>query len=119
MRFYETSYDNGTAPGTATRNGLVNLGSAYSAGASASQAVGLLYRVPKRISSPTITTYDGAGTSGNASSYSAGSWVDANATLTQIASGLNGALFSNNKSAGGSGQTLFAHFVSDASLIGA
>lgn len=74
QRFYETTYNNGVAPATATRVGLISLG--VMGDGTNRYAAGVPYRTIKRISPPTVTIYDGAGTSGAASRYLNGAYSD-------------------------------------------
>lgn len=85
-RYFETTYDNGTAAGAATRIGMALL-AVGSPGPTVNVGVGLPFRVVKRATSPTMAYYDGAGTSGKASFYS-GSYGDALATVSAIDSGM-------------------------------
>ena len=82
QRYYQKSYDIGTAPATATSIGLYNFGTAISG--SSSGGGGIRFVLPMR-SSPTVTIYDGAGTSGKMS------------TMAN-----NGTTFTNNRSPMGS-----------------
>ena len=70
-RFYQCSYDNQVAPATATTTGLV----AANSGNNSNATVGLGYTFPVSMSraDPTVSLWDGAGTS-NKSSYYQGGW---------------------------------------------
>jgi len=59
QRYYQKSYDIGTAPATATAIGLYNFGTAVSGNTSGGG--GIRFIIPLR-STPTINIYDGAGT---------------------------------------------------------
>ena len=60
QRYFEASYDIGTAPGTVTTNGA-----AFLRPPSTSVDIGVSYKVPKRIASGTVTVYSpNSGTSG-------------------------------------------------------
>lgn len=59
QRYYEKSYDYGTAPATATA-----VGAMASVATSASTLTGFRFKFPKRISSPTISLYSPSGTAG-------------------------------------------------------
>jgi hypothetical protein len=70
QRYFEMSYDIGTAPSTATTTGMKFINWAIN-GAN-SGAGGVSFQVPKR-ATPTIATYDGAGTINNVSTVPNGS----------------------------------------------
>lgn len=119
QEFFKTSYDNGTAPGTATRNGLVQAGSFYSAGASAANACGFGYGITMRRAPSSQTFYDGAGTASAASSYN-GSWVDGSATsLATLTVGASAITFTHNKGVGGSGTSCYVHYAVSCEITGA
>ena len=63
MRYYEKSWDAGTAVGTATLIGLKYSSASAGANTTGYLADGIIYQVPKR-ATPTVTTYDNAGNSG-------------------------------------------------------
>lgn len=110
-RFYETSYDNGTAFGTATNTGMVDIG----AEGVAAVGMGVPFKIPKR-ASPTMTYFDGAGTSNKSSSYTAGAWNNGTQTVTAVSA-------STTNSVVTLGATTTAHqwvhFAADATLTGA
>ena len=92
QRYYQKSYDIGTAPATATSVGLYNFGTAISGNTSGGG--GIRFIMPMR-ASPTVTIYDGAGTTNK---------------ITTMAN--NGTTFTNNRSAGSPdniGTTGFVH----------
>lgn len=70
QRYFEMSYDIGTAPATATTTGMRN--TAWAINGANGGAGPIVFQVPKR-SSPTISTYDGAGTANNVSTVPSGS----------------------------------------------
>jgi hypothetical protein len=70
QRYFEMSYDIGAAPSTATTTGMKFINWAIN-GAN-SGAGGVSFQVPKR-ATPTIATYDGAGTINNVSTVPNGS----------------------------------------------
>ena len=73
-RYYQTTFDNAVAPGTATRAGMVG-GLIIAAGLNLTFSVPLI--TPMR-TSPTVLTWDGAGTANKSSYYSSGTWTDGN-----------------------------------------
>jgi hypothetical protein len=76
QRYYEKSYNSGTAPGAAVgagSNGV--LFNATGATAPGLVIVTLPYRVIKR-AAPTLTFYDGAGATGKCSQYISGVWTN-------------------------------------------
>lgn len=83
-RFYATTYDNGVAPGTATRAGLVG-GVMYN-GVS-QYALSFPFPVPMR-AAPSVSLWDGAGNANKASFYTASAWTDnvAAGTVLQVSS---------------------------------
>ena len=70
QRYYQNSYDIGTAPATATTVGMRAIGFAISGVTTGYGAV--FFQVPMR-SAPTIAIYDGAGTVSNVSTIPTGS----------------------------------------------
>lgn len=78
QRYYQKTYDDATAPATATRLGLVSTMS-YSAAANYGGAFN--FNAPMR-AVPTFTYWDGAGNLSKVSYYAASAWVDNNAWLT-------------------------------------
>lgn len=68
QRYYEKSYDTGTAPGTSTDNGLL-FGPASDTAAGQYAGISTTFRQDKR-TSPTIVLYDRAGSSSRNSTYS-------------------------------------------------
>jgi hypothetical protein len=86
QRYFEMSYDIGTAPGTATSSGLLTNGGFFN-GASANYGVrvGTQYKVTKR-AAPTVTTYDSSGASGKCNFPDTSTGV----TMTVIANGMSG-----------------------------
>lgn len=73
MRFYETSYDYGVLPGTATA--YSGVGFPGNNGATTTSYIGtkLMFIVPKRATGATMTFYDGAGTAGKCRRFTLGS----------------------------------------------
>jgi len=65
QRYYEKSYDQDTAPGTATATGYIRL-----IAGSSNSCQGFRFAVPKRIA-PTINIWDGSGTDQTAAGYGA------------------------------------------------
>jgi hypothetical protein len=72
QRYYESSYDIGTAAGAATATGLRYLSWALNGNNSGNG--GITFQVPKR-TAPTIATYDGAGAANNVSTMTASTFT--------------------------------------------
>lgn len=88
-RYYQASYDNGVAPGAATRASIQDLGGPNGTGATN----GFGFSFPARMrTAPTLAFWDGAGNSGKSSRYNAGAWVDNAGTLATVASGAGSAV---------------------------
>jgi hypothetical protein len=117
-RFYETSYDNGTAPGSVTRLGLVMAGSFFSSGTAASQGLRAGFRTRKR-AAPSMSTWDGAGTASQSSEMDGTSWSDGQGAVTSNQVGTTGYIVSVSRGAGGAGANAFFHYAADATLTGA
>lgn len=85
QRYYEKSYDDGVAPGTATLSSVLR----FPFGASASGVfANAKFKVPKR-ASPTVRTWDEAGNSGRMSFYTASGFALTN-NLNALASNWGG-----------------------------
>jgi hypothetical protein len=69
QRYFEMSYDIGTAPATATTTGIRYTANGISGAVQG--AGGVVFQVQKR-SAPTVATYDGAGTANNVSTVPSG-----------------------------------------------
>lgn len=110
QHFYEKSYDIATVPGT---NTLVNInpGSGAQTGASQVEYDFVVFKVSKRVI-PTIVTYDGTGTSGNARTTST-SGTGTNRAVTTENIGTNG--FSYFQGAALDYRSL-VHFTADAEI---
>ena len=76
QRYFSMSYPQGTAPGTATTSGLVGAAAQFAGGAGGSLA-SISYPVQMR-STPTISLWDGAGTSNKCSYTGGGNYTIAN-----------------------------------------
>ena len=76
QRYFSMSYPQGTAPGTATTSGLVGAAVQFASGIGGSLA-SISYPVQMR-STPTISLWDGAGTSNKCSYTSAGNYTIVN-----------------------------------------
>ena len=87
QRFYQTDYDNGVAPGTATRVGMSGTIGAQSSNAG---AVGNVFKTAMRCDA-SMSVWDGNGNSGKASTLTLPStWTDNFVTVTTIVPGQNG-----------------------------
>jgi hypothetical protein len=69
QRYFEMSYDIGTAPATATTTGIRYTANGISGAVQG--AGGVVFQVPKR-TAPTVATYDGAGAANNVSTVPSG-----------------------------------------------
>jgi hypothetical protein len=116
QRYFETSYDAGTALGTATETGMVGNYWNVSSNQTGYMGQNVLYKVSKRITAPTITIYDAAGTSGKMAVHQAsGANVNNVAYTGTVQNGMSG--FTLYTSGYGSGMTGFNfHFTSSAEL---
>src|SRR5579883_98254 len=103
-RYFQTSYNNGVAPGTATRAGLQNFGNNGSTGAT--NASGFTFAVHMR-ASPTMSYWDGAGNSGKCSRYTSGAWTDNAGAMATLQGGEAGVVVTTGATAN---VTDFAHF---------
>jgi hypothetical protein len=110
-RFYQTSYDNGTAPGASTANGLTGAVTTANAGSNFG-ALAVPFRNPMR-AAPSISWWDRVGNASKSSAYN-GSWNDNIGGLTQLALSTRGWLFFSN-----GGNYCSLHFAADATLVGA
>ena len=80
QRYYQTTYDIGVTPGTATRNGLITA-LAYSG--AATYGSGFNLQSPMR-AAPSLSYWDGAGNASKVSYYAGSAWSDNNAFLSSI-----------------------------------
>ena len=112
MRYYEKSYNQGTAPGTATSAGSVH-GDGSTGGTTSYVGGGARFSVTKR-GTPTITLYDLAGASGrvNRENLSISSTTGNAASATQLG---DSGFFAYSPSGATAGQIAF-HYVADARL---
>ena len=77
-RYYQKTYEYGTAPGTATEDAWSWYGADYNLGITSTfQNQGVKFEMQMR-SSPSMTTYDGSGNSGKCTRYRVGSGVTHN-----------------------------------------
>ena len=77
-RYYQKTYEYGTAPGTATEDAWAWYGADYNLGITSTfQNQGVKFEMQMR-SSPSMTTYDGSGNSGKCTRYRVGSGVTHN-----------------------------------------
>jgi hypothetical protein len=111
QRYYEKSYDMATAAATATRTGMISAG--ICGDATNKFAAGIHFRVPK-LSSPSVTVYDGAGTQNAGSRYINGSFGDGVSTGGSVVStSQNGFVFYPNFAPA---NHLLIHYVADARI---
>ena len=114
QRYYETSYDSGTAPGAATHAGMVGNGSIQATAANSTTSVP--FRVTKR-ADPTMLFWDGAGNANAYSTFSGASsatWTDSHGVVYAATVGENGAAVGLDGTAGAGGA--FIHFSASAEL---
>lgn len=72
-RFYQTTYDNGVAPGTSTHVGIVQIGAFSDTGTTNYSPIAFPVRMR---ADPTVSLWDGAGNSNKFSYFVNGSWTD-------------------------------------------
>jgi hypothetical protein len=114
QRFFETSFSNNTAPGTATHTDITSV--AATSDGTATGSGGISFRVPKR-AVPNMNFWDGAGHANKFSTRTNGSWSDnGGASPAFVVVGLNGAVFDTSSS---STADFFIHWAADATLTGA
>ena len=116
-RFFQTTYDNGTAPGASTHTTMCNGGPEYSAGAAAANGNACAFRVRMR-ADPTMSYWDGAGNSNVNSRYYGGAWHDNEDNITTVVAGQTGVIYTTNSGAGGSGSVGMIHYTADATISG-
>jgi hypothetical protein len=105
-RYFQTSYNAGTAPGSSDTADLVPIPNVYAAGYGTGMALPIVMR-----SSPTVVFYDGAGTSNKCSLYSGGSWANAYSFLTYVQASAGTILFASSNT-----NTLFINYTASAEL---
>jgi hypothetical protein len=113
QRFYETSYNSGFTPGTAT-----GVGAIWSSGVDATQTTSyihadLRFKVVKR-AVPTLTIYDAAGTINTTTRETLGGGSTNGQNATIYSQGQGGGLVYSNGTAGDS--SIKFHYVADARL---
>jgi hypothetical protein len=115
-RFYQASYDNGVAPGTATTTGLVG-GTSCTSTPFCGQAW-VQFRTPMRCSPPSMSTWDGAGNSGKLSTTAGG----AGTTFTNnVAASLTASFISSKGfgfAAAGGSTAGYEHYTADCTISG-
>jgi hypothetical protein len=116
QRYFETSYDAGTAPGAATETGMVGNYWNLSTNQTGYMGQNVLYKVSKRMTAPTITIYDAAGTSGKMAVHqSSGANVNNVAYTGTVQNGMSGfTLYTSGYASGMAGFNF--HFTSSAEL---
>jgi len=112
QRYYEKSYDQAVVPGTSTFSGIVQTGAWVNPAQSQYFTMTIPFKVQKR-ATPTILTYDGAGTASRFSARSAATWANgvtfgASVVISQTNAIYDGSNFS--------AYNPFIHFTSDAEL---
>jgi hypothetical protein len=118
-RFVRSSYDNGTAPGTAaTVKGARTMMSHDDSGQFVAWSLDYGGPGPMR-ADPTFTYYDLAGTASAMSDFSNGSQTNGVTVTTTITAGESAALFNNTAQSGASVNTHQCHFFADSSIVGA
>jgi hypothetical protein len=110
QRYFQSTFGNGVAPGTATHTNMVML-----AGVAASGEAIAVPLFAQMMGIPAVSIWDGAGHSGDVSAYGAGTWTDSFASpLTPIAIGTSNLLYSTTTLY--SAATRFMHFTASAEL---
>ncbi len=88
-RYFQTTYDNGTAPGSSVTGGP--FGALAIFGDNAGGAFGQPYQFPVPMrAAPTVSTWDRAGNSGKISQYNGGSWTDNTSGFTILGTTMRG-----------------------------
>jgi hypothetical protein len=114
MRFYETSFSNGTAPGASTHTDIVSVGATSNGVATGSG--GIAFKVAKR-AAPSLSFWDGAGNASKCSARIGAAWFDNGGSTAAFAvTGLNSAVFDTGST---STADFFIHYAADATLAGA
>jgi hypothetical protein len=112
-RFYQTTYDNGVAPGTATHVGMV--GTSGTAATNVGE-MGNVFRTTMRCD-PTVSFWDGAGTANKLSFWNSSSWTDGNNANSPAvipgSAGHRGFVFYNNNNVNFS-----FHYAADCTVSG-
>jgi hypothetical protein len=112
-RFYQTTYDNGVAPGTATHVGMV--GTSGTATTNVGQ-MGNVFRTTMRCD-PIVSFWDGAGTPSKLSFWNSSNWTDGNnansPAVIPSSAGHRGFIFYNNNNANFS-----FHYAADCTISG-
>ena len=102
QRYFEMSYDIGTVPATATSVGSVGNYFNVSSNQTGYMGQNILHKVTKRATSPTLTFYDIAGTSGKISVHQASGALVNNVAYTGVdQNGTNGFMVYTTGYAGG------------------
>ena len=112
QRYYEKSYDQATAPGTSTLNGVYWSSSSAASPTTSYLNVALRYNVVKR-NVPTVTIWDGAGTVNTCTRTTLGVGDNNGQSVTVAQNGNTGA---NVYSTGSSNTTFFFHYVANSEL---
>jgi hypothetical protein len=110
QRFYRTTYDNGTAPGSATHTGLVTLPPAATGGI----GIAIPFGSPLR-AAPTMSYWDGGGHANETSNYASGSYNDNELTVTAVAASTQAAILTASSSFANPN---LVHFAADARIVG-
>lgn len=112
-RFYQTTYDNGVAAGTATHIGMVGTTGATS---SNSGQMGNVFRTTMRCD-PTVTFWDGSGNASKLSFWNGAAWTDNQGVSPVVISGSaghKGFVFYNNLA----GTNESFHYAADCTVSG-
>jgi hypothetical protein len=109
-RFYQASYDNGVAPGTATHTGII----ASNGTASSIEAAGAVPFRTRMRCDPSVSTWDGAGTANKLSYWNGSAWTDGQGTTSVPQAGQNGfTLYASGVTA-----NFAAHYAADCTISG-
>lgn len=104
VRYYQSTYDNGVAPGAASRNGMVGI----SYPVNAQWGGSMVFRTTMR-AAPTVRIFDGAGNANAGSSWN-GAWVDNQGSNASVVQAATNALVLSPPS-GSAGGNLLWHWV--------
>lgn len=111
-RYFQSTYDNGTAGGAATHTGLVQIGIAGDSGGNGGG--GVYFRTRMRCD-PTMSYWDGNGNVNRTSRRQGAAWTDNDVTVSAASSSQVGAVFDTNTSSQVNG---FVQYTADCTIAG-
>jgi hypothetical protein len=111
QRYFETSYDLGTSPGTATTIGIQNVGFTSSGSTTAGM---ISFKMPKR-ADPTMNYYDSAGTANSTLSLYSSGFSPGHGSVGALSAGESSATMTLNQTSGNN-QSVYLQFTASAEL---